>query len=44
MRYTGRAFMSGATIVDMKEIGKIIRCMGRVKLNGQTVENMRASM
>jgi hypothetical protein len=36
--------MFGATIVDMKGIGKIIRCMGKAKLNGQTVENMRANM
>ena len=36
--------MSGATIVNMKEIGKIIRCMGKVKFNGQMAENMKANM
>ena len=36
--------MFGAIIVDMKEIGKIIRCMDRVKLSGLTVENIRANM
>jgi hypothetical protein len=36
--------MFGATIVDMKEIGKIIRCTDKVKLNGLMAENMRANM
>ena len=36
--------MSGAKIEDMKESGKIIKCMELVSQNGQMEENIKVNM